>query len=134
LLLTDCSSAHFDCLRPLLNEPNITFPEFHGDIRDKAERLRMRIASRRDSVLAGDVFSHVSAALIHGLDPIVTVTEAVELTRRARSRTYSALRLHARLLADAPSDAATSFPVTTLPRTLADVALGHSPEVSVPLI
>ena len=134
LLLTDCSSAHFDCLRPLLNEPNITFPEFHGDIRDKAERLRMRIASRRDSVLAGDVFSHVSAALIHGLDPIVTGTEAVELTRSAYSRTYSDLRLYARELVDADIDLAHSYPVTTLARTLADVALDHSLEVSVPLI
>src|SRR5699024_5133742 len=108
LLLTDCSSAHFDCLRPLLNEPNITLPEFHGDSRDKAERLRMRIASRRDSVLAGDVFSHVSAALIHGLDPIVTGTEAVELTRSAYSRTYSDLRLYARELVDADIDPAHS--------------------------
>lgn len=134
LLLADCSSPHFDCLRTLLNDPKITFPEFHGDMRDEAERLRMRIASRRDSALEGDVFSHMSAALLHGLDPIVTGTDSVELTRSAYSRTYSDLRLYARELADDDVDRDLSYPVTSLARTLADVALDHPLEVSVPLI
>src|SRR5699024_11919369 len=101
---------------------------------EQVERMRMRIASRRDSVLAAAVLSHVSAVLIHRLDPIVTGTEAVELTRSAYSRTYSDLRLYARELVDADIDPAHSYPVTTLARTLADVALDHSLEVSAPLI
>src|SRR5699024_6891432 len=86
LLLTDGSSATYTCRRPLLNEPHITRQEHHGDIRDKAERRRMRTASRRGSVLAGDVFAHVTAALIHDLDGFVTGTEAVQLALSAHWR------------------------------------------------
>lgn len=134
ILLSDCPRSHFDRIRPLAQEPGTTFPQFHGDIRDKAEELRIRIASRRDSVLPGDVFSHVSAALIHGLDPVVTGTKRVEISRSAYSRNYPDLLFYDRAIAHDDVNRDLGYPVTSLPRTLADIALDHSLEVSVPLI
>lgn len=134
ILLSDCSRSHFDRVRPLAQEPGTTFPQFHGDIRDQAEELRIRIASRRDSVLPGDVFSHVSAALIHGLDPVITGTKRVEISRSAYSRNYPDLAFYARAIASEDVDRSLGYTVTNLPRTLADIALDHPLEVSVPLI
>ncbi|WP_157691441.1 hypothetical protein [Brevibacterium sandarakinum] len=134
IVMTDCSSSHFDHIRALAHEPGITFPQFHGDVRDAVEELRIRIASRRDSVLPSDVFSHVSAALIHGLDPVDAGTKKVEISRSAYSRSYLDMTLYDRTIAVEDVDHSLSYPVTSLPRTLADIALDHPLEVSVPLI
>lgn len=134
ILMSVCPSSHFDRIRALAHEPGTTFPQFRGDIRDEAEELRIRIASRRDSVLPGDVFSHVSAALIHGLDPVVAGTKKVEISRRAYSRSYPDLTLYDRAVGYEDVDRSLSYPVTRLPRTLSDIALDHPLEVSVPLI
>ncbi|GAA1864549.1 hypothetical protein [Brevibacterium marinum] len=134
IVRSDCSRSHFTRIRSLAHEPGITFPRFHGDIRDEVEKLRIRIASRRDSALPGDVFSHVSAALIHGLDPVVAGTNRVEISRSAYSRSYPDLSLYDRAIAQEDIDRSLSYPVTSLPRTLADIALDHPLEVSVPLI
>lgn len=134
IFMSDCSRSHSIRIRPLAREPGITFPEFHGDIRDEVEKLRIRIASRRDSALPGDVFSHVSAALIHGLDPVVAGTKRVEISRSGYSRTYADLSLYDRAIAQEDTDRSLSYPVTSLSRTLADIALDHPLETSVPLI
>lgn len=134
ILISDCPRSHFETTRGLAQEPGTTFPQFHGDIRDEAEELRIRIASRRASVLPGDVFSHVSAALIHGLDPVVTGTKRVEISRSAYSRNYPDLAFYARAIAAEDVDRSLGYTVTSLPRTLADIALDHPLEVSVPLI
>ncbi|MGC2939401.1 MULTISPECIES: hypothetical protein [unclassified Brevibacterium] len=129
-----CSHTHFDTIRHLLSGPGITFPTFRGDIRDDAEKLRMSIATRRESLLPKDAFSHMSAALLHGLDPVELGTEKVEITRPDYSRSYSDLVFYARDLAEDDVDRTLGSPVTTLARTLADIALDHRLEVSVPLI
>ncbi|MDN5806556.1 MAG: hypothetical protein L0I80_02140 [Brevibacterium sp.] len=134
ILMSDCSLSHFDSIRRLAQEPGTTFPKLRGDIRDEVEKLRIRIASRRESVLPGDVFSHVSAALIHGLDPVVTGTKRVEISRSAYSRKYPDLSLYDRDIACEDIARDLGYPVTSLPRTLADIALDHPLEVSVPLI
>lgn len=134
IIMADCTHSHFELIRALAHEPGITFPQFHGDIRDEVEELRIRIASRRDSVLPNDVFSHISAALIHGLDPVVAGTKKVEVSRSAYSRSYPDLTLYDRTIAGKDVDRSLSYPVTSLPRTLADIAHDHSLEVSVPLI
>lgn len=134
IVKSNCSDSHSNTIRPLLNEPGITFPTFRGDIRDQAERHRMRIATRRESLLQKDAFSHMSAALLHGLDPVELGTEKVEITRPAYSRSYSDLLFYARDLAEGEVDHALGYPMTTLARTLADIALDHPLEVSVPLL
>ncbi|WP_166973554.1 hypothetical protein [Brevibacterium atlanticum] len=134
IIKSNCPNSHVDTIRHLLREPGITFPTFRGDIRDDAEKLRMSIATRRDSLLPEDAFSHMSAALLHGLDPVEVGTERVEVTRPAYSRAYSDLLFYARDLAEDDVDHTLGYPVTTLDRTLADIALDHPLEVSVPLI
>lgn len=134
IIKSKCSAPHFDAIRHLLSQPGVTFPTVRGDIRDDAEKLRMSIASRRESLLPEDAFSHLSAALLHGLDPVEIGTEKVEVTRPAYSRSYSDLLFYARDLAEGDVDRSLGYPVTTLARTLADIALDHPLEVSVPLI
>lgn len=129
-----CDQEHHAVLAPFSSEPGATFPKFRGDIRDEIERLRLQISSRRDTVLPGDVFSHVSAALLHGLDPVIAGTKKVEISRGTVTRSYPGLFVYSRKLDGSDVAEGFSYPVTTLSRTLADIALDHSLEVSVPLI
>lgn len=129
-----CDQEHHKAAAHLSMAEETTFPKVYGDIRDKAEALRLQIACRRDSLQPGSVFSHVSAALIHGLDPVLLGTSKVEISRRAPTRNYSGLYSYSR---DLPAEETTddfAYPVTALARTLTDIALDHSLEVSVPLI
>ncbi|WP_193078526.1 MULTISPECIES: hypothetical protein [Brevibacterium] len=129
-----CDQEHHAVLEPFSSEPGVTFPTFHGDIRDEIERLRLQISTRRGSLLPGDVFSHVSAALLHGLDPVITGTKKVEVSRNTVTRNYPGMFVYSRKLEVSDVAEGLSYPITTLTRTLADVALDHSLEVSVPLI
>lgn len=129
-----CDREHHQRLIGLSSDKDTTFPRFHGDIRDRAERLRLQIACRRDSLLPGDVFSHVSAALIHGLDPVLTETDRVEVSRSSPTRSYDSLYVYSRDVPPGDVSEGLAYPVTTLARTLTDTALGHCLEVSVPLI
>lgn len=129
-----CDREHHRRLSEFFADRDTTFPRFHGDIRDRAEALRLQIACRRDSIRPGDVFSHVSAALIHNLDPILTATPKVEVSRRSPTRNYSSLYIYSRELLPQEITSGYAYPVTTLLRTLADLALDYSLEVSVPVI
>lgn len=129
-----CDREHHKAAAHLSLAEGTTFPRDYGDIRDQAEALRLQIACRRDSIRPGDVFSHVSAALIHGLDPVLMGTSKVEISRRSPTRNYSGLYLYSRELSSGETTDDFAYPVTTLTRTLADLALDHALEVSVPLI
>ncbi len=91
-----CDQEHHAVLEPFSSEPGVTFPTFHGDIRDEIERLRLQISTRRGSLLPGDVFSHVSAALLHGLDPVITGTKKVEVSRNTVTRNYPGMFVYSR--------------------------------------
>ena len=80
------------------------------------------------------MFSHVSAALIHRLDPALIESSKVEISRDSPPRNYDGVLIYSRKLPPEEISSEFAYPVTTLPRTLADVALDHSLEVSVPLI
>ncbi|MDN6667055.1 MAG: hypothetical protein L0L36_09335 [Brevibacterium sp.] len=129
-----CDQEHHKAAAHLSEAEETTFPRAYGDIRDQAETLRLQIACRRDSVQPGDVFSHISAALIHGLDPVLMGTPKVEISRRSPTRNYSSLYIYSRDLSAEETTDSFAYPVSTLTRTLADLALDHSLEVSVPLI
>lgn len=129
-----CDQEHHTAAAHLSAATETTFPNAYGDIRDQAESLRLQIACRRDSVRPGDVFSHVSAALIHGLDPVLLGTSKVEISRQSPTRNYDNLYVYSRDLSAEETTDGFAYPVTTLTRTLADLALDHSLEVSVPLI
>lgn len=129
-----CDQEHHQAAAHLSAAEGTTFPKVYDDIRDQAEALRLQIACRRDSIPPGAVFSHVSAALIHGLDPVLPGTSKVEISRRSPTRSYRELYSYSRDLAVEETTEDFAYPVTTLTRTLADLALDYSLEVSVPLI
>lgn len=129
-----CNEDHHAPVRYLSTDEDTSFPVFFGDLRDEAEELRVQIACRRDSLLPGDAFSHVSAALIHHLDPALVESSKVEISRDSPSRTYDSLIVYSRKLHSKETTDELAYPATTLVRTLADVALDRSLEVSVPLI
>ena len=134
VVMRRCGQAHHAVLKQFSSDPDTTFPRFHNDIRDDQERLRLQIACRRESLLPGDVFSHVSAALIHGLDPVITGTRKVEVSRKSPTRNYSSLFVYSRDIGAEEMTNGLTYSATTLVRTLRDVALDHPLEVSVPLI
>ena len=134
VVMRRCEQAHHSVLKQFSSDPDTTFPRFRDDIRDDQERLRLQIACRRDTLLPGDVFSHVSAALIHGLDPVITGTRKVEVSRKSPTRNYSSLFVYSRDIGAEELTSGLTYSATTLVRTLRDVALDHSLEVSVPLI
>lgn len=134
VIARQCDQEHHQAAAHLSGAKGTTFPTTYGDIRDEAEALRLQIACRRDPVRPGDVFSHVSAALIHGLDPVLMGTSKVEISRHSPTRNYAGLYVYSRDLSAEETTDGFAYPVTTLARTLADLALDHSIEVSVPLI
>ncbi|GAA1926158.1 hypothetical protein GCM10009689_01030 [Brevibacterium antiquum] len=134
MITRKCDQEHHKATAHLSEAEETTFPGAYGDIRDQAEALRQQIACRRDSVPPGDVFSHISAALIHGLDPVLMGTPKVEISKRSPTRNYSSLYIYSRDLSAEETADSFAYPVTSLTRTLADLALDHSLEVSVPVV
>ena len=129
-----CDNDHHTPIRDFSTDQDTSFPTVFGDLRDEAEELRVQIACRLGALLPGDAFSHVSAALIHRLDPAVLESSKVEISRDSPTRNYDGVFIYSRRLPPEQVSSEFAYPVTTLPRTLADVALDHSLEVSVPLI
>lgn len=129
-----CDDDHHGPIRGLSTDRDTSFPTVFGDLRDEAEELRVQIACRLDSLRPGGVFSHVSAALIHRLDPALIESSKVEISRDSPTRNYDDVLMYSRRLPPEEISSEFAYPVTTLPRTLADVSLDRSLEVSVPLI
>lgn len=134
MVTRSCTRGHHQAIAHLSSDEETTFPTEYGDIRDRAEALRLQIACRRDSLPPDAVFSHVSAALIHSLDPVLTGTSKVEISRQSPTRNYNGLYSYSRALSAGDTTDEFAYPATTLPRTLADLALDHALEVSVPLM
>jgi hypothetical protein len=87
-----------------------------------SERLKKLIRSYSDELLPGAVFSHVSAALLHGLDPPFTAVKRCEMFRASTRRSTPTLHIRDRKIP--PDDISTigGLPVTSLIRTLLDIA------------
>lgn len=118
------------------------FPQF-GDIRDRVERLKVLIRARAEHLQAaqlnqssprgGELFSHLSAALIHELPVSGFNAQKVEVVRPAVSRTYAHLRVRRRSIPEGQHTRTGIYPVTSLERTLIDVARDYSLEMAVPM-
>lgn len=135
--------THSQLWESIKNGSSSDFVRF-GDIRDGVERLKVLIRARAEDLqerrlrqrtpLGGEVFSHLSAALIHQL-PVSTLNEPrVEVARPSVSRTYSNLRVRRRAIPQAQMVQVGIYSVTTLERTLIDVARDYSLGVSVPML
>lgn len=93
-------------------------------MRDVELRDRFAIEAAVASLGAGSVISHVSAAVLHGLTLWGTSLERVHATRDRRSgaRTSKLLHLHAAALESDEVITVDGMVVTSLPRTLVDLA------------
>lgn len=139
-----CADAtHSDLWESIKNGSSSDFVQF-GDIRDRVERLKVLIRARAEHLQecllsqraprGGEVFSHLSAALIHEL-PVSSLSEhRVEVARSKVSRTYANLRVRRRLTPQTQLVKIGIYAVTSLERSLIDVARDYPLSVSVPML
>ncbi|WP_228282729.1 hypothetical protein [Brevibacterium atlanticum] len=110
------------------------YPANFGDIRDKIETVKIRIRSHAGELPEGTVFSHVSAAIIHGFDPPALEAECAEVVRRGISKVRPTLVIRDREISETDRTLVGDLPVTTIRRTLLDIAYDYPLETSVPII
>lgn len=139
-----CDDARHEAIWTALTEQD--FEEFahRGDMRDEIEPLRVLIrtraermnqASGRWRVTKGrEVFSHLSAALVHGLPIAYSAQTRVEVFRPNVSRKYRHLHVRNREIPSSHRKMVGIYAVTTIERTLIDVARDHSPDLAVPML
>ncbi|NJC56811.1 DUF559 domain-containing protein [Brevibacterium marinum] len=118
--------------------------ELKNDFRDVFERLKILIRARANRVnslrqvasgnLRSEVFSHISAALLWELEVSRPVDERVEVMRPEISRRHTNLLVRKRKLPPEHVDRIGDVAVTSLARTLIDIARDYSLDVSVPML
>ncbi|WP_193071745.1 MULTISPECIES: hypothetical protein [unclassified Brevibacterium] len=134
VLYSPCTTTEHIPLHLLHDATATDYPRQYGDIRDNSEWLKVLIRSYADELQSGAVFSHVSAALIHGLAPPFPATESAEVIRPGMHRAKKTLLTRDRALNSEELAEIGDLPVTTIARTLLDLASDYPLEVSVPYI
>lgn len=81
-----------------------------------------------------EVFSHISAALIHGLPVAYPVTHQVEVVRPGVNRRFKSIHVRGGTIPKHHRQAVRGTEVTTLERTLIDVARTYNPDISVAML
>lgn len=133
-VVSPCNSPQHAVLHsPGAAEP-ISYPKTFGDIRDRTENLKPLIRSRLLELHSGDVYSHISAALIHGIRPPFPATDQAEIIRTGYHENFPTLRIYDRTVPLTDRITVGDFAVTGLSRTLSDIAHDYPLEISVPMI
>lgn len=81
-----------------------------------------------------EVFSHISAALIHGLPIAYPVTHQVEVVRPGVNRRFKSIHVRGGTIPKRHRQAVRGTEVTTLERTLIDVARTYNPDIAVAML
>lgn len=81
-----------------------------------------------------EVFSHISAALIHGLPIAYPVTHQVEVVRPGVNRRFKSIHVRGVTIPKHHRQGVRGTEVTTLERTLIDVARTYNPDISVSML
>lgn len=134
VLKQPCKNQAHVILHEIHEASGRSYPQTFGDIRDNTEQLKTLIRSYARDLLPGTFFSHVSAAIIHGLDPAFPATEVAELIRPGYAKRKLKVRYRDREVADEDRAQVGDLPVTSIRRTLLDLAHDYPIDVSVPLI
>ena len=118
--------------------------ETFNDRRDSEQNLKALIRARAERVneqsssapagTAKETFSHLSAALIHGLPIAATPDRRVEVLRPGAARKHRHLQVRNGALPSAHVTAVGIYRVTTVERTLVDVALTYDLPTAVTMI
>lgn len=103
-------------------------------LRGHAARLRILTRTYVDDLAEDCTLSHVSAALLWGLPFTRPIQGRAEAVRPGRSRGYKQVIIRQRVLHPSEATEIDGLPVTTVRRTLLDVALDYPLDVSVPMI
>ena len=117
----------------------------HGDMRDQVEELNASVmahyAQRSDRLTdAGksnpppEVFSHISAALMHSLPVAYPVTHQVEVVRPGINRRFKSIHVRGSRIPRSHRTTIGGAGVTTLERTLIDVARSYNLDISVAML
>lgn len=118
--------------------------EIFNDRRDAQQCLKALVRARAEKVNENDfigqpkvkreAFSHLSAALIHGLPIVVIPDQRVEVIRPGASRKHRHLIVRSSLLPPGHVSSVGIYRVTTIERTLVDVALTYDLATAVSMI
>lgn len=103
-------------------------------LRGHAARLRILTRTYVGDLAEDCTLSHVSAALLWGLPFTRPVQSRAEAVRPGRSRSYKQVIVRQRVLHRSEATTIDGLPVTTVRRTLLDVAFDYPLDVSVPMI
>lgn len=117
----------------------------HGDARDRVEELNAAVMARyarqadrrTDASKPGsppEVFSHISAAFLHGLPLAYPVTHQVEVVRPGTNRRFKSIHVRGNHIPPNHREITGAAEVTTLERTLIDVARSYHLDISVAMI
>lgn len=81
-----------------------------------------------------EVFSHISAALIHGLPVAYPVTHQVEVVRPRINRRFKSIHVRGATIPKHHRQGVLGTEVTTVERTLIDVARAYNPDIAVSML
>ena len=137
-----------DCHRPLWasidEKVHEVFVE-HGDSRDQVARLNASVMARyelRSDQIAdaakpnppAEVFSHISAALMHSLPIAYPVTHQVEVVRPGINRRFKSIHVRGNSIPRTHRTVIGGVEVTTLERTIIDIARTYNLDISVAML
>src|SRR5699024_1434186 len=134
VLRRSCEKDTHGPLHDIHRTAKAPYPLSFGDIRDRTESLKILIRAHASELPEKTVFSHVSAAIIHGLDPPYPEAESAEVIRRGISKDRPTLIIRDREVPDEERTVVGDLPVTTIRRALLDIAYDYPLETSVPII
>lgn len=95
-----------------------------GEVQDELDHHRRLIAASVDHANGDNIVSHVSAAVLHGLPVSTVALTRATMTRRSKGHTTTSPQLMIRntVLTDEEVVQLGEYRVTSLPRTVADLA------------
>lgn len=128
-----CSNPHHQQFQRLAQDSGTHLAGHSTGLFHSEEQAKLLVRSFEHVLVPGAVFSHVSAALLHGI-PIVDFGEPkVELIRESCAQTYQTVRYRQRSVSEGISEVR-GLPCTNLDFTLIDLCFDYPLHVSVPAI
>lgn len=137
------NQEHLPIWKSIEEKYALATPEF-GDHRDREERMKVLIRARAEKVsehlMASlqderkETFSHLSAALIHGLPIVARPHDRVEVYRVTVPQKHRHLRVRSAELPPEHVVVIGLYRVTSLDRTLIDIALLYEAATSVAML
>lgn len=139
-----CENPAHRVIWAAIDEGRAEKSEVFRDRRDTQQNLKALIRARAEKVVESavtrstradtEVFSHLSAALIHGLPIAVIPDQRVEVIRQGAARKHRHLVVRNSTLPRGHVQSVGIYRVTTLERTVVDVALSYDLATAVTMI